>query len=225
MKYTNDPRVDTGVDYYLPQSDPLASVHAGIVKFIKDRAGKKVLDFGCGTGGYARKLMNLGLDVTAVDLNHRYVERARALGVQAQVIEEGRLPFPDQSFDTVYLVEVLEHLPDAALPLVLAEIRRVVRSNVLATVPSNNHHEDLFTAGFLHNHFIAVDHVQFFTPANLAQVLKPYFSSVTIAEDDPVWPHRLLPPAIRRAVSLLYRLRLIRPTIYSRLYVEARNNA
>lgn len=225
MKYTNDPRVDTGVDYYLPQSDPLASVHPGIVKFIKDRAGERILDFGCGTGGYAYKLMKLGLDVTAVDLNHKYVERARALGVQAQVIEEGRLPFPDQSFDTVYLVEVLEHLPDAVLPRILEEIRRVARRNVLITVPSNTHHDELFTAGFLYSHFFAVDHVQFFTPTNLVQVLKPYFSAVTIAEDDPVWPHRLLPPVVRRAVSLLYRLRLIRPAIYSRLYVEARNNA
>jgi len=218
--YTRDPRVNTGVD--LAELDQLAHVSLDIVTFIRSRAGRHVLDFGCGTGGYSYRLQELGFDVTAADIYPHYVELSRRLGVNAVQAEPDHLPFPDQAFDTVFLVEVLEHIPDANIPAVLGEARRVARGNVLLTVPDCTQHEELVRQEFLFGHFRAVDHVQFFTADTLDALLRRFFPEVQVRRGEPLFPHRLLPPVVRRPLSLLYRLGLLKPTIFSRLYAEAR---
>lgn len=45
------------------------------------------------------------------------------------------LPFDDDAFDTVSCQEVIEHLDDDALALMLAELRRVARRQLLITTP------------------------------------------------------------------------------------------
>jgi len=78
--------------------------------------GKKVLDGGCGTGRHSYYAAKFGADVTAVDLsdaidvahqNTRDVGQVRT--VQADLYN---LPFPEASFDFVYSIGVLHHLPD-----------------------------------------------------------------------------------------------------------------
>ena len=67
-----------------------------LIDFAKRHAGKKILDLGCATGNYSLRLSSLGYDVAGVDVNPRYVEIARARGVDAH-LSEGVLPFPDGS--------------------------------------------------------------------------------------------------------------------------------
>lgn len=60
------------------------------------------------------------------------------------VADAHRLPFPDNSFDLVLCLEVLEHLPDSAVGL--CELLRVSRDGVVMSVP----HEPFFRgANFL----------------------------------------------------------------------------
>jgi len=117
---------------------------------------------------------------------------------------------------------VLEHVPDDDLEGVLAEIRRVVRRNVLITVPDCEDVMYLQSAGMTHEHFLAADHVQFFTKHRLQALLERFFPAVEIARGDPILPHLLLPPIVRRPLSALYRLGVLRPSLYSRLFAEAR---
>jgi SAM-dependent methyltransferase len=215
-----DPRVNTNVDYYLDQ-DPETFFYPPILDFLQGRVGRKILDLGCGIGVYSSRLQQLGFEVTAVDRNPRYVERARAAGVNAQQAHGEELPFADASFDTVFLVEVLEHIPEPVVAPFLAEARRVTRRNVLFTVPNCTQFPHLIDEGLMHGHFIAVDHVQFFTVESLSTLLRQFFSRVNVREGDPLYPHRLLPAVVRWPLSLLYRLGWLRPTIYSRLYAEA----
>lgn len=73
-----------------------------------------VLDLGCAFGFSTRLLKRRGYDATGVDASAVYIERARRAdptGVYLQC-DATRIPLPDQSFDGVLFLDVLEHLPD-----------------------------------------------------------------------------------------------------------------
>jgi SAM-dependent methyltransferase len=52
-------------------------------------------------------------------------------GLNARLMDMVDLDFPDDSFDAVYALNSLLHLPKAELPIVLQDIRRVLRPNGL----------------------------------------------------------------------------------------------
>lgn len=96
------------------------------------RGGGKVLEIGFGTG---LSFLNLnetyreihGLDLTAeVDV---VAEVFRRHGVQTH-LQNGsvlQMPYEDNSFDTVLLISILEHLQPAEQTLAFTEIRRVLK--------------------------------------------------------------------------------------------------
>lgn len=91
---------------------------------------RSVLDVGTGTGIFAEAFAALGIEVTGVDVN------AELLAVAQQHVPTGQfreapmeqLPFPDRSFDLVFLGHVL-HEADNFLTA-LQEARRVARNRV-----------------------------------------------------------------------------------------------
>ncbi len=97
-------------------------------------AGMDILDVGCGLGGPALNLAAYtGARITAVDLCDHHVQIAseRALlrkmedRVRFLVGDGMHLPFPDESFDRVYVFEAGCHMPDKAAFCV--ECARVLR--------------------------------------------------------------------------------------------------
>ncbi len=78
--------------------------------------GKKVLDAGCGSGRFAYWAAKFGAEVWAADLGpavevaHRNTQSAG----KVQVVQSDlhRLPFALESFDFIYSLGVLHHLPD-----------------------------------------------------------------------------------------------------------------
>ena len=74
------------------------------LNFSKKHAGKKILDFGCATGDYCLELKKFGFECVGVDINEEYIKIAREKEVDAYIIED-QLPFSDNSFDTVILIE------------------------------------------------------------------------------------------------------------------------
>jgi SAM-dependent methyltransferase len=222
MPVTIDPRVNTSTGFYLTSHDPRRAVCRHFLTFVRENAaGKKLLDMGCGVGSYAYELGQGGYDVTAVEPNPDYVAVAKSIGVNATCGSGTPLPFPDATFDTTYMLEVLEHIPDSDIRTVLAEVRRVTRHRLLVTVPDNTQYGTLVGAEFLYGHHRAVDHVQFFTTESLPALLREYFPNVSVVQGDPLFPHHLLPVVVRKPLSALYRLGLLRPTIYSRLFAVA----
>jgi SAM-dependent methyltransferase len=92
--------------------------------------GKRVLDLGCGHGMAAVELARRGGQVVACDLSEDYVyearERASANGVAvtAVVADGARLPFAGATFDAIWGVAILHHLPLAAAA---REIKRILK--------------------------------------------------------------------------------------------------
>ncbi len=84
-------------------------------------ARARVLDVGCGTGGFCAALRLRGHEAIGTD------PHAAEMGLPPDRFVPGtsdRLPFPDASFDAVCIFDVLEHVDDTAA---IGECRRVLR--------------------------------------------------------------------------------------------------
>ena len=94
--------------------------------------GRRVVDFGCGSGANTVLLSNRGAHVWAVDISkdlirlgqRRLAVNGRAGGAQFIVGSAHDLPFPDDSIDVVFGIAILHHLD---LKLVSKEVHRVLR--------------------------------------------------------------------------------------------------
>lgn len=201
-------------------ADPMSQVDGALVDFVAAHAGRRVLDLGCGLGGYARALTDRGLDVQALDVVPEYVERARELGVDARVYDGERIPLGDGSVDTVILLEVVEHLDDPAR--LLREARRVARRNVLVTTP--NCTQDFGEVPVEFSHMLDVDHRQFFTETSLRQLLDGVFGSSVVEQVAPLDRHLaglVLPRPLRQVHRWLDSAGLAKPRFFFRLRARA----
>jgi 2-polyprenyl-3-methyl-5-hydroxy-6-metoxy-1,4-benzoquinol methylase len=208
--------------YYLDLS-PEEAVAPGHLSFAQEHAGRSVLDFGCAIGAYCLALARLGFACTGVDVNPAYVERARLNGVDAQLVERGApAPFPEASFDTVLLFEVLEHVPD--YEQMLREAARLARKNVLITVPNCAAAEALEGSGVVFDHMLDQDHVNFFTPDMLDAALAAIFPAHEVEQREFVdrgLLRRLLPAPIGKPLSALCAAGLLGRRFSYRLFARA----
>lgn len=101
---------------------PLHKINPLRVGFIEERAslaGKKVLDVGCGGGILSESLSKLGADVTGIDASENTigVAKSHSKSIDSSVkyfqntIEEFVSSNPDESFDVITCLEMLEHVP------------------------------------------------------------------------------------------------------------------
>jgi len=99
---------------------------------LMDRSGGRVLDVGCGPGVMVQELVNLGYECWGIDVSSKMVEECRNnFGHIAQahfsVGDATRLDFPDNFFDAVVCMGVIDHTEDSEASL--REMARVVKSN------------------------------------------------------------------------------------------------
>jgi ubiquinone/menaquinone biosynthesis C-methylase UbiE len=102
------------------------------------RAGRRVLDLGCGEGDFAAAAAKAGADVLGVDVAAEAIGRARARHPDLRFEQvDDTLPADDATFDLVWCSEVLEHVLDTAR--LLSEARRVLRTGgvLAATTPAH----------------------------------------------------------------------------------------
>jgi SAM-dependent methyltransferase len=98
---------------------------------LRSGGSRALLEIGAGTGQDSLFFKEHGLTVVAVDLSAEMVERCRVKGLDARVADFLHMDFPRGSFDAVYAFNCLLHVPNADLPAVLAEIRRLLRAGGL----------------------------------------------------------------------------------------------
>lgn len=88
---------------------------------------RTLLEIGAGHGVSGRYFAAAGLDVVCTDLSPELVEVCRDAGLRAEVMDFGRLTFKPGSFDAVFGMNCLLHVPSARLGRVLGSVRSVLR--------------------------------------------------------------------------------------------------
>lgn len=114
------------------------------VKSLAPKLSGRLLDFGCGRKPYENLFTvdeYIGIDMENTGHEHK--------NSKIDVYYDGKhIPFPDESFDSVFCSEVFEHVFN--LDEIIVEIKRVIKPNgkILVTVPFTWHeHETPYDFG------------------------------------------------------------------------------
>lgn len=164
-----------------------------IIAFARSKRaiGARVLDFGCGPGFLLKHLVAMGIPCQGLDVSpDSLAEVTRRLGnspLFQGAILSGDLPVPvkDESFDTIFLIETIEHLLPGNLEKTLQELRRLLArgGHLIITTPNE---EDL-RANQIHCPecgaiFHPVQHAQAFSRDSLRSILEKQQYQVAAAE-------------------------------------------
>jgi SAM-dependent methyltransferase len=114
------------------------TVYFGLLRhWLGDARPRRVLDLGCGMGGFLEGLSELGEHVLPCDVDLESLSHCAERGFPSGAVGSGyRLPFRDASFDLVCLFDAIEHAPDDLA--VMREVQRVLRpgGHVFVSVPA-----------------------------------------------------------------------------------------
>lgn len=119
---------------------------ADLARLAPDLASRndlRVLDFGAGTGTSVPWFAKYfpAARVTCLDVSRKSLEVGRARfpgGAEFVHFDGGAVPYPDASFDVVFVACVLHHIPHAEHRRILADLRRVLRPNGVLLVFEHN---------------------------------------------------------------------------------------
>jgi len=100
--------------------------------------GQKALDIGCGDGLLLAALAKAGVMASGIDVSEEGAKKCKEKGFDVSVadISTEDLPFHDKTFDTVIMLDILEHLYDPEA--LLREAVRVSKQNIIISVPNFN---------------------------------------------------------------------------------------
>lgn len=146
-------------------------------------AGRKALDYGCGSGYGTALICNSCSQVTGVDISAEAISYAKAhynapnlAYLQVQPVEYAPLPFPDSSFDVVLSFQVIEHVQDVAI--YLQEIQRVLIPGGQVLISTPDRSGRLFPFQKPWNMW----HLREYTKTQLHDTLTKYFSDVQVKQ-------------------------------------------
>jgi SAM-dependent methyltransferase len=111
-----------------------------LLQEIDGLASAQVLDIGCGTGNYAYALQQLShAQVVGVDPSPGMLAQARQKNSQVsfRVGDAGHLPCDEDTFDLVYMTDVIHHVPD--IDRLFVEVRRVLKPGGKLCVVTQSH--------------------------------------------------------------------------------------
>jgi len=131
------------------------------LEFLRSQVtGKKIIDIGCGPGHLINYLSHFSYRVTGIDKHphgNKNIIKAQA----------SKLPFPDNSFDTAFLNNVLEHNQNDSK--ILAEALRV-SPRVIITVPQRCP-DNLLGRGVVYQHYQDRSHLRTYTTSSLEKLV------------------------------------------------------
>ena len=151
------------------QRDGWGRINKQRLRFITRYADHTILDVGCSRGDYVTFFNKRGHQAFGLDsLTHQEWQP-----IHPRYFIQGdapRLPFPSQSFDTLLAFEILEHIPNP--DLAVQEFSRVIRKNLIISVPDCAVNEDLLRAGLVYTHWLDQSHCNFFDQETLRKILE-----------------------------------------------------
>jgi ubiquinone/menaquinone biosynthesis C-methylase UbiE/uncharacterized membrane protein YbhN (UPF0104 family) len=139
-------------DVQIPESrrHALLTKKTGLMKEVIERftVGRQGLDVGCGQGAYVARMRQLGFDVRGIDSSAGQVGLAARNVGQPDLVATGSvldIPAPDETFDFVYIINVLHHLSSVdEQRRAMSELLRVIKPGGLLMVHEINTRNLLF---------------------------------------------------------------------------------
>jgi ubiquinone/menaquinone biosynthesis C-methylase UbiE len=127
----------------------------------------KILDIGCGLGFFVECAKNYGIECTGIDGSSYAITEAksRIFDLNIAVVDlKNKIPFSENSFSTIVMNQVTEHLEDDTFKKVLLESYRLLKDGgaLIIYAPSINSKE----ARLEHTH------VNLLTPSVMEQAVK-----------------------------------------------------
>jgi SAM-dependent methyltransferase len=114
------------------------TVYLGLLKHhLAGKRPARILDLGCGMGGFLPGLSRIGERVFPSDISVEGLARCAERGFESGVVSSGyALPYADASFDLVCMFDAIEHIEDDHRAL--REVARILKPGglALATVPA-----------------------------------------------------------------------------------------
>ncbi len=98
---------------------------------LQDEKKKTLLEVGAGTGKDSQFFQENGFEMTCTDLSPAMINFCRKKGLNAHVMDFLSLNFPDASFDALYALNCLLHVPAQNLPDVLGKLQKLLRADGL----------------------------------------------------------------------------------------------
>jgi O-antigen biosynthesis protein len=143
-------------------------------------ATKRLLSIGCGSGATEKHIKELYriAEVSAFEREGSVSDtlRSNVDSVNIGNVEENPLPYPDEHFDAVLTLDVLEHLVDPEK--ILKECKRVMKPDgvLIVSIPNIRHHEILLrlSAGDFYSRpegILDYTHLHFFTNKTIIDML------------------------------------------------------
>ena len=170
--------------------------------------GDRVLDLGCGDGGFAQIAADAGATgVVGVEVARAALDRARRAhpGLDFRLAPiDGPLPLADGSFDLIWCSEVIEHVADTAAWL--SEVRRVLAAGgrLLLTTPAHGRLR-LLLHGIERYSDPQGDHLHLYTARSLRSLLDQFgFEDLRVAaaSGPPLMRRTLFGRAVRPGVGV-----------------------
>jgi len=106
-------------------------------RFLNAHKPGRLLDVGCGDGGFLYRLSQQGWEVQGVDFDTKAIENAKSkFGLRLQVGDLKGAQFPSATFDAITMNHVIEHVPDPIAEF--RECHRVLKAGGLLVVLTPN---------------------------------------------------------------------------------------
>lgn len=155
-----------------------------VSEIIEEIDVQNILDAGCGEGFITRLILDKkpNLKITGLDINKNVFEKFKEKAPEAKFIlgDICDLPFPNNQFDLIIALEVLEHVKD--FEKAISELKRVTKKYCLISVP----YEPYFRIGnFLREKNFKLlgadpDHCNFWNKKIFSNLINNYFKILKI---------------------------------------------
>lgn len=154
-----------------------------------------VLDLGCGDGFFLESLGPEFKKVKGLDISEKAVQKVRNKDIDAEVFDfaSGPLPYENNSFDTVVMLDILEHLYSPQD--LLEEAKRVSKKSIIISVPNFNSlpaRVQAFLGRAPENNTPSKGHIYWFNMPILKRLVKNSGLKIVAMETNTFWQDHFL---------------------------------